>query len=400
MAGMKTSTRPSRRRPVEVLPGVHGTARVGRRVASLLPRLRPGDVAVIDVLDLDRSTAQALADTGVAAVVDASDLISGRFPNLGPELLARAGIHLVDRIGPAGLDAVRDGASVRVDAGAVYAGEQVVATGRVLDVATIEAEMAAARQGMVSQLQSLTHNSSELLRREQDLLLHGTGLPTLRTAVTAKPVMVVSDRHELERSHQSIKPFLREQHPVLVGVDDGADALSDAGSSADVVVVSATAEPPAAKTVRAARDVVVVVEPGAAHPAVERLERLGVRPLLLETTLNAEDAALLIADAHQPQVIVSVGSLASLEEFLDKSRAGLAGSYLTRLKVGSRVVEASAVPMLYSGKVRPRHVLVALLVCILVVAAAVATTPVGQEWAQDAWSWLQETVDSLRGEAS
>ena len=69
---MKTSTRPPRRRPAEVLPGVHGTARVDRRVSTLLPRLRPGDVAVLDVLDLDRPTAQALADARVAAVVDAS----------------------------------------------------------------------------------------------------------------------------------------------------------------------------------------------------------------------------------------------------------------------------------------------------------------------------------------
>lgn len=397
MAGMKTSTR---RRSVELLPGVHGTARVDRRVAGLLPRLRPGDIAVLDVLDLDRSTAQALADAGVAAVVDASDLISGRFPNLGPELLARAGVRLVDGVGPAGLDAVRDGASVRVDGGSVHVGEQVVATGRDLDLATIQAEMAAARHGMVSQLQSLTHNSSELLRREQELLLHGTGLPALRTSMADKPVVTVSGRHELLRRRKGLTPFVREQHPVLVGVDDGADALAEVGLTAEVVVVTAASEPPSAKALRAARDVVVVVEPGAAYAAVERLERLGVRPLLLETTLNAEDAALLLADAHRPRVIVSVGARATLEEFLDRGRAGLAGTYLTRLKVGSRVVDVGAVATLYSGKVRPGHVLLALLVCVIAVAAAVATTPVGQEWAGEAWTWLQDAVDKVRGRAS
>src|SRR3954471_10693533 len=100
---MKTSTRPSRRRPSEVLPGVHGTARVDRRVSALLPRLKPGDVAVLDVLDLDKPTAQALADARVAAVVDASELISGRYPNLGPQLLADSGVLLVDGIGSTGL---------------------------------------------------------------------------------------------------------------------------------------------------------------------------------------------------------------------------------------------------------------------------------------------------------
>ena len=73
---MKTSARPSRRRPLGhsgVLPGVHGTARVERRVALLLPRLRPGDVAVLDVLDLDRPTAQVLVVTHLPQVAAYAD---------------------------------------------------------------------------------------------------------------------------------------------------------------------------------------------------------------------------------------------------------------------------------------------------------------------------------------
>jgi uncharacterized membrane-anchored protein len=225
---MKTSTRPSRRRPSEILPGVHGTARVERRVALLLPRLRPGDVAVLDVLDLDRPTAQALADARVSAVVDASDLISGRYPNLGPEVLAEAGVVLVDGVGAAGLAAIKDGANVRVHDGSVYVGEQAVASGRVLDPASIETALTAARQGMISQLQSFTHHSSEFLRREQDLLLHGSGLPTLRTAIAGRPVVVVSDPRELAARRKDLKPFLREQRPVLVGVDESDTALAHA----------------------------------------------------------------------------------------------------------------------------------------------------------------------------
>ncbi len=396
MAAMKTSTRPSRRRPVEVLPGVHGTARVGRRVSTLLPRLRPGDVAVIDVLDLDRPTAQALADARVAAVVDASDLISGRYPNLGPGLLVEAGVALVDGIGAAGLAAIKDGGQVRVYGGKVYAGDRVVAVGRQLTAEAVEAELTAARQGMVSQLQSFTHNSSEFLRREQDLLLHGIGLPRVQTRMTGRPVVVACDPKELADRRKGLRPFFREQEPVIVVVDDAADAAVELGLRPDVVVVTARTEPPSAKALRAARDVVVVVEPGAAIGTVERLERLGVRPLLFETSANAEDAALLLADAQDPSVIVAVGAQASLEEFLDRGRSGLASTYLTRLKVGSRVVDARAVPTLYSGKVRPWHVLLAILVCMVVVAAAIATTPVGQEWAEDAVGRLNDLYDTLR----
>jgi len=396
---MKTSARPSRRRPLGhsgVLPGVHGTARVERRVALLLPRLRPGDVAVLDVLDLDRPTAQALADARVAAVVDASELISGRYPNLGPDVLAEAGVTLLDGIGADGLAAIKDGTGVRVHEGRVYVGDEAVASGRVLDRASIETALGAARQGMISQLQSFTHNSSEFLRREQDLLLHGSGLPTLRTAMAGRPVVVVTDPRELAARRKDLKSFLREQRPVLVGVDAGADALLAAGHQPHVVVVTASADPPSAKVVRAAQDVVLVAEPGGAGSSVETLERLGARPHRLATTAAAQDAALLLADAAEARVIVVVGSRATLEEFLDRGRTGLASTYLTRLKVGTRIVDAEAVPTLYSGRVRPRHVLLALLVCVIAVAAAIATTPVGQEWAQDAWTWLGDAFADLR----
>jgi uncharacterized membrane-anchored protein len=303
-------------------------------------------------------------------------------------------------VGSAALGAIRDGARVRVHEGAVFVGDRAVAMGRALDAGTIDTELAAARSGMVSQLQSFTHNSSEFLRREQDLLLHGAGLPSLRTAMAGKPVVVVSDAHELQARRKDLKPFLREQHPVLVGVDAGADALEQAGHQPHVVVLTAGAEPPSSKVLRAARDVVMVLEPGATGSIVERLERIGARPHRLETTATAADAALLLADAAQAKVIVGVGSRATLEEFLDRGRTGLASTYLTRLKVGSRVVDAAAVPTLYSGRVRPRHVLLALLICIVAVAAAIATTPVGHDWAQEAWTWVGDVLSGLRGSGS
>ena len=94
---------PSRQRPPAPPPGLVGTARVDRRTRLLLPRLRPGDVAVVDHLDMDRATAQGLVDAGVAAVVNAAPMISGRYANLGPEVLAAAGVVLVDGIGVPGL---------------------------------------------------------------------------------------------------------------------------------------------------------------------------------------------------------------------------------------------------------------------------------------------------------
>jgi uncharacterized membrane-anchored protein len=378
-----------RTRPAPTAPGLTGTARVERRTRVLLPRLRPGDVAVVDHLDMDRATAQALVDAGVCAVVNAAPMISGRFPNLGPQVLAEAGILVLDRV--EGAFGIADGASVRIHDEVVFAGGEAVAMGREVDLHTVDEEMAQARLGMGSQLETFTHNSTEFLRREEGLLIHGLGLPETATRIAGRPVVVVVPGGGSRRRLEAIQAFIREQDPVLVGVDRGADLLLDAGHRPDLVVVSNTAadaERPSAKALRTARDVVVRVDSGGRLHA-EQFERLGVRPLPLESSATTEDTALLLLEAQEARLIVGVGLHASLEEVLDRQSPGLAGTYLTRLKVGHLLVDAASVQLLYSGRVRPRHVFLVLLAGLLALAIAVAVTPVGQEWLTALTDYLQ-----------
>lgn len=360
----------------------------------LLPRLRPGDVAVIDQLDLDRATAQALVDAQVSAVLNLAPFLSGRYPALGPTLLAEAGVLLVDRL--EGVERLADGARVRVHDEVVYVAGEPVAMGRGVDLAVLEAEMGEARSGLGAQMQSFTHNSVELLRREEALLLHGEGLPRIGTDLAGRPVVVVVGDRDHRAQLKALAPFLKERRPVLIGVDGGAEALRRAGRRPDVVVVGAgrdDADLPSAATLRAARDVVVRVDRGDRSP-LERLERTGIRHHRVETALAAEDVALLVADAGEASVIVGVGTHATLDDFLDRQRPGLASTYLTRLRTGRRLVDAGAVPTLYSGRLRPRHLLLTLLVCVVALAAAIATTPVGQEWVGQ----LLDTARALRAE--
>lgn len=388
----------ARQRPPGAPPGLVGTARVERRTRILLPRLRSGDLAVVDHLDMDRASAQGLVDAGVVAVVNASPMISGRYPNLGPEVLAEAGIVLVDGIGAAGLAAIKDGTTVRLHEATVYVDDRAVATGREVDAETVHAEMASARTGLVTQLETFTHNTTEFLRREQDLLLNGLGVPRPSTRIAGRAVVVVVPGNDFEAELAAIRPFLREQQPVLIGVERGAEALREAGYQPDIVVLDAQAEEsdrPSAKTLRSARDVVVRVPRGADRTSTDGLERLGVRPLRLEAAATCEDAALILADAGDAAVIIGVGMHATLDEFLDRQRSGLASTYLTRLKVGQRLVDATTLPYLYSGRVRPRHLLLVMLAGLVALAAAVAVTPVGQEWADSLAAAVADLVDTL-----
>src|SRR5690606_21632128 len=76
-----------RHRTAPAGPGINGTARVDTRTKSLTKRLRPGDIAVIDHLDVDRVSAEALVACRPAAVLNAARSTSGRYPNLGPDIL-------------------------------------------------------------------------------------------------------------------------------------------------------------------------------------------------------------------------------------------------------------------------------------------------------------------------
>lgn len=392
---MKLSTR-SRSAPE--LPGLRGTARADRRTRSLLSRLQPGDIAVLDHHDLDRGTAQALVDAEVGAVLNASPMLSGRFPALGPQVLADAGVPVVDTLGRDLLLRVREGAALRVADGEVYAGDDLLAEGRVVDPALVDEGMSAARDGLTSQLESFTHNSTEFLRREQDLLLHGRGVPDVSTRIEGRPVVVVVDGHDVADELRGITRYLAEQNPVLIGVEGGAEALVAAGHQPHVVVVDATTPDDAllpAKVLRRADDVVLRCDRGA-RSGHEPYERLGLRPLRFESGATAEDAALVLASAHDARLIVGVGLHASLEDFLDRQRPGLASTYLTRLTVGERLVDARSLPSLYSGRVRPWHLFAVLLVGLLALAAAIAVTPVGQEWVDAARPHVADLVDRVR----
>jgi uncharacterized membrane-anchored protein len=314
---------------------------------------------------------------------------------------------MVDELGATGgrdpLSVIGDGRRVRVLGGSVLIGDEVVAEGREVTADVVAAQLGAAQGGLATQLQTLTHSSAEFLRREEALLLHGQGLPRLRTKLKGRPVVVVGQGPDDAAELRSMRRYLREVHPVVIATGDGLDIAQAAGLTADIVVLDSRIEElPAARALRSARDVVVTEPPGTARngSSTERFERVGVRVVVMQTTAAPADAALLLADGADARPIVAVGLRGTIEEFLDTSRDGLGSGYVTRLKVGPKLVDATAVPMLYSGQLRARHAYLVLLIGLIAVAAAIATTQVGHQWALDLRDQVEQLVTDLRGRLS
>ncbi|HVQ89989.1 MAG TPA: putative cytokinetic ring protein SteA [Mycobacteriales bacterium] len=384
-----------RRRKIDnELPGIGGPARVGRRAAQLLPRLKPGDIAVLDQVDLDRATAEALVDAGVAGVVDASPVISGRYPNLGPEILAAAGIPVLDDVGTEVFGALRDGTRVRLAGDTLYAGETVLARGAAQTPQTITDRLLAAKAGLTAQLEAFAANTVEFAKRERPLLLDGAGVPQLRTRIGGRQVVVVSRGYDYRRELAGLRDYLREVRPVLIGVDGGADALREAGYLPDLVVgrLDAVSD----EVLRSGAEVVVHADAGGRAPGLARVLDLGVDAITFPAAGTSEDIALLLAHRHGAALIVAVGTRATLLELLDRDRGGMASTFLTRLTVGPTLVDAQAVIRLHRSRISGRALLLLAVAALVVVGVLAAVTPAGRLYLAVLSGWWEHTVGWAR----
>ncbi len=381
------------RRRGEALPGISGPARLDRATGRLANRLNPGDVAVIDHVDLDRAAAESLLAARPAAVVNAQPSISGRYPNLGPQLLVAHGMVLLDNVGPEVFRAVKEGTRVRLHEDSLYVGEELLVTGTAQDIETVEALMLEAKAGLASQLEAFAVNTAEFMNRERLLLLEGEGIPALRTTLRRRHVVVVSRSHDYAAELKRLKHYIKEYKPVLVGVDGGADALLDAGYEPHLIVgdmegVSETA-------LGSGAEVVVHATPDGRAPGLLRAQDLGVDAVTFPMSGTGEDAALLLADEHGADVIVAVGSHADLNEFLDRGRAGMASSFLTRLRVGARLVDAATVTRLYRNRVSAAALLLLVLAALVAVAAVLAVSEGGHAYLGHVGNGLHDATDWL-----
>ena len=353
-------------------PGVVGTARVDQRTKNLTKRLRPGDVAVIDHRDIDKVSAEALVACRPAAVVNAAPSISGRYPNLGPEILVRAGIPLVDDVGPDVMTAVHEGEEVRLHEGCLHAGDELVAKGREQNAATITAAMEEARAGLAVQLEAFAANTMEYLRKERELLLDGVGVPEIRTPIDGRQVLIVVRGYHYKEDLATLRPYIREYRPILIGVDGGADAILEAGHTPDLIVGDMDSVSDRALTCGA--EIVVHAYRDGRAPGLDRVQALGVAPVVFPATGTSEDVAMLLADDKGASLIVAVGTHATLVEFLDKGRAGMASTFLTRLRVGGKLVDAKGVSRLYRQRISNFQVAVLAIAGLLALTVALYAT--------------------------
>jgi uncharacterized membrane-anchored protein len=350
--------------------------RIDRHTKYLTNRLRPGEIAIIDHVDLDRVSAEALVACRAGAVVNVAPSISGRYPNLGPAILLEAGIPLVDDAGGDLFDFVVEGEVLRLHEGTLYRADAAVAAGQIANPASVEAAMAAARAGLSDELKAFVTNTMEHLEREHTVLLDPLAAPRLRTRLDGRHALIVVRGPHYREDLAALRPYLREYRPVLIGVDGGADALLEAGYTPDLIV--GDMDSVSDKALSCGAELVVHAYADGEAPGLARLQRLGRDAVTLPAIGTSEDVAMLLADDAGADLIVAVGTHANLEEFLDKGRDGMASTFLTRLRVGSKLIDAKGVSRLYRSRISNSQLLLLLLAALVTMAVAVTASPSGR----------------------
>jgi uncharacterized membrane-anchored protein len=357
------------RRNTRPATAVVGTAKIDRRTKDLIKRLQPGDIAVINHRDLDRVAADGLVAAGVAAVVNADASISGRYPNGGPIRVVQAGIPLVDRAGEEVLERIHEGEQVRVEDGEVWRAEQLIAIGHPLTADEVQTAMDAARAAIGGELERFAVNTLEYIQREAKLTFRPVELPPITTKFRGRHALVVVRGLDYRTDLAALRPYIREYQPVLIGVDGGADALLEMRMKPDIII--GDFDSVSERALATGAELIHHVHLDGRAPGRENLHAWGLPYHEFVVDGTSEDVAMLLAYEAGAQLIVAVGTHASMVEFLDKGRKGMSSTFLTRLRLGPALVDAKGVSRLYEGRVRRRDM--ALLVASALVAIIVVS---------------------------
>ncbi len=352
---------------------IAGTARLDRRTKDLTKRLGKDDIAIIDHKDMDRLSAESLLEAGVDVVINASASISGTYPNLGPLLLVRGGVQLIDAVGQEVFDRVSEGDRIEVVDGDILLGGQVVASGRRLTIEGIEAAMQDATSRLDEQLDAFVRNTMEFVDKERALLTGEVAVPHVGVSFDGRHALMVVRGYDYKADLRALMPYIREMKPILIGVDGGADALMDNALKPDIIIGDMDSVSDAALSSGA--QLIVHAYTDGRCPGRERLQQLGLTGTEWRSPGMSEDLALMLASESGADLIVAVGTHWNLLEQLDKGRKGMASTFLIRLRIGPRLVDAKGVSKLYRASVQPSQLIVLVAAGLTVVSVIIFISP-------------------------
>lgn len=351
-----------------------------RKTKKLAKRIEPDQIAVINHIDIDEVAANSLVEAKIKLVINADKSISGRYPNAGPRILVDNNILIIDNIGIEAFDALEEDDVIVVEDGEIYKRDRLVGRGEVIDKALVDEKIRLAYENIGHELDRFIDNTIEYAKKEKGMILGDVEIPKMSTKFVNRQVLVVVRGHNYKDDLQAMISYIEEVKPVLVGVDGGADALMEFGYKPDLIV--GDMDSVSDEALMAADEILVHAYVDGRAPGLKRVEDLGLKAVVMPSPGTSEDIAMLVAYEYGAKLIVALGTHSNMIDFLEKGRKGMASTFLVRLKIGSRLIDAKGVSMLYKSRLKIKYIVALILTGLFPVLIVASLSPKVQTFMQ------------------
>ncbi len=351
-----------------------------RKTKKLAKRIEQGQIAVINHIDIDEVAANSLVEAKIKLVINADKSISGRYPNAGPRILVDNNILIVDNIGIDAFDDLQEDDFIVVEDGEIYRRDKLIGRGEVMDKEVVDEKIRLAYENIGQELDRFIDNTIEYAKREKGMILGDVEIPKMATKFADRHVLVVVRGHNYKDDLHAMINYIEEVKPVLVGVDGGADALMEFGYKPDLIV--GDMDSVSDEALMAADEILVHAYVDGRAPGLKRVEDLGLKAVVMPSPGTSEDIAMLVAYEYKAQLIVALGTHSNMIDFLEKGRKGMASTFLVRLKIGDRLIDAKGVSMLYKSRLKIKYIVALILTGLFPVLIVASLSPKVQTFMQ------------------
>lgn len=346
---------------------IKGIAKKDRKTKNLIKRLKPGDIAIIDHKDIDEIAAISLVESKVKCVLNLNSSISGKYPNKGPSILIESGIILLESKDIEIFDIINEGDELELVDNVIIYKDNIIGSYEELNSEKVEELLEIGYNNIEKELDKFIENTLEYAKKEKELVLEKGNMPKLKTKLANRHALVVVRGKDYKKDLLAIQNYINEVKPVLIGVDGGGDALLEFGYIPDILV--GDMDSVSDKCLQLSKEIVVHAYKDGRAPGLERVKKLGLEAKVFPSAGTSEDIAFLLAYSNNVDLIVALGTHSNMIDFLEKGRSGMASTFLVRLKVGSKLIDAKGVNMLYRSSLKLKYVIgigIAALIPIIV----------------------------------
>lgn len=370
-----------------------GKAKLDRRTKNLVNRLRKGDIAIISHDDIDEVAANSLIDIKPGAILNTQPSITGRYPARGAYKILKAGIPIIDEVPDKIFEEVKEGTLLEIKDGTIFSGQHILAEGKVLTLVDVNQKLDEANENIKQELDDFVDNTLEYAKKEKDILLGNLEVPPLKTHILNRHVLIVVRGSSYKEDLRTIYSYIQEQKPVLIGVDGGADALMEFNLKPDIIV--GDMDSVSDEALQSGAEIVVHAYANGKAPGLERVESMGIDPLVFAVPGTSEDIAMILAWENGASLIVAVGTHSNMIDFLEKGRRGMASTFLVRLKVGSILVDARGVSQLYKQNLHSKHLAQLFMAALIPITILLWVSPATQPFFRLIWLQIKIFVNSF-----